>query len=112
MNNTHMTTLNQRISSVKIGAFLISAFILGGFYMSVNAETLKIPLGQQGKALDIPTPKIHMSKSEVIRQFGEPVTKTEPVGTPPISTWDYEQFTVYFEYEHVIHSVVKMQPSQ
>jgi len=28
------------------------------------------------------------------------------VGKPPISRWEYPGFVVYFEHEHVIHSVV------
>jgi hypothetical protein len=94
----------------KLGAFSLACVILSGLSLGSHAETIKIPLGQQGKALDIPTPKIHMSQSEVTRQYGEPMNKIGPVGTPPIHTWDYEQFSVYFEGEYVIHSVVKMQP--
>jgi hypothetical protein len=28
------------------------------------------------------------------------------VGDPPISRWVYDHFTVYFEYDKVLHSVV------
>lgn len=42
----------------------------------------------------------------VVQNFGEPGSRSGPVGDPPISTWDYGEFVVYFEGQHVIHSVV------
>lgn len=38
-------------------------------------------------------------------RLGEPRTSTEPVGDPPITRWAYDEFTVYFEHDRVIHSV-------
>lgn len=72
-----------------------------------SAETIAIPLGQQGKEWQVETPTTGMSKSLVEQRFGEPLERSGPVGTPPIYTWDYSQFTVYFEHDHVIHAVVK-----
>jgi outer membrane protein assembly factor BamE (lipoprotein component of BamABCDE complex) len=72
-----------------------------------NAETIAIPLGQQGKEWQVETPNTGMSKSQVEARFGQPLEHSGPVGTPPIYTWDYGQFTVYFEGDHVIHAVVK-----
>ena len=45
--------------------------------------------------------------SQILKHFGEPQSKTEPVGKPPITTWEYEKFTVYFEGERVIHTIEK-----
>ncbi len=45
------------------------------------------------------------SKNAVEAAYGAPVKKVSAVGTPPISRWIYKDFTVYFESEHVIHSV-------
>lgn len=78
---------------------------------TVNAETIRIPLGQQGKAWQVETPRHGITKLEVEAQFGAPQDRTGPVGEPPIYTWDYERFTVYFEGDHVIHSVVKFDPA-
>ena len=72
-----------------------------------NAETIAIPLGQQGKEWQGNTPSTGMRKAQVEEKFGQPLSSSGPVGTPPIYTWDYEQFTVYFEGDHVIHAVVK-----
>lgn len=44
--------------------------------------------------------------NQVISQFGEPSTKTNPVGMPPITKWEYAKFTVYFESTWVINTVI------
>ncbi|HEX6992846.1 MAG TPA: hypothetical protein VF339_01735 [Gammaproteobacteria bacterium] len=48
-----------------------------------------------------------MTMARVESRFGAPITKEAPVGDPPITRWEYPDFIVYFEYEHVIHSVVR-----
>jgi hypothetical protein len=52
-----------------------------------------------------------MTMDQVATKFGTPVTKVPAVGKPPISRWEYPGFVVYFEHEHVIHSVVGTSPS-
>jgi len=52
------------------------------------------------------TPKKGTIMSTVESQYGTPQDKSGPVGNPPITSWVYDQFTVYFEYQHVIHAVV------
>jgi hypothetical protein len=42
----------------------------------------------------------------VQNRFGEALEKSPAVGEPPISKWTYNNFTVYFESEFVIHAVV------
>ena len=39
-------------------------------------------------------------------RFGEPLQEIPWVGDPPISRWIYDQYTVYFEYDKVITTVV------
>ena len=48
-----------------------------------------------------------MSKQQVEARFGEPRGWDDPVGEPPISSWEYEEFVVFFEHELVLHSVLK-----
>ncbi len=83
-----------------------SLALVGASATSV-AETVAIPLGQQGKAWQVETPRTGVTKEAVEAQYGSPLDTQGPVGEPPITTWEYEQFTVYFEYNHVIHAVVK-----
>jgi hypothetical protein len=72
------------------------------------AETLEIPLGQQGEAV-AGLPQLGESKRSVLERFGLADEEHPPVGQPPIIRWDYRSFSVYFEYEHVINSVLHHQ---
>jgi hypothetical protein len=46
------------------------------------------------------------SMATVEAQFGKPQASRGPVGDPPITSWDYPDYTVYFEHNLVITSVV------
>ncbi|UFQ96398.1 phosphodiesterase [Pseudomonas wenzhouensis] len=75
------------------------------------AETLSIPLGSQGAELDASNlPHKGQSKRSVLERFGLADEEHKPVGQPPITRWDYREFSVYFEYDHVINSVRHHQP--
>jgi hypothetical protein len=50
-------------------------------------------------------PSRGMSMEKVQAAYGAPTRKIAPVGQPPIERWEYGSFTVYFEYQKVIHSV-------
>ena len=47
------------------------------------------------------------SSASVQRAFGDPISKKPAVGDPPISRWNYPDFSVYFEYDHVITTVAQ-----
>ena len=53
-------------------------------------------------------PTAGMSMASVTQKFGAPKTKHAAIGKPPITQWDYEQFSVYFEHRHVVHSIQRM----
>ena len=75
------------------------------------ADTLTIPLGSQGADLDSSNlPHKGQSKRAVLERFGLADEEHKPVGQPPITRWDYREFSVYFEYDHVINSVRHHQP--
>ncbi len=46
-----------------------------------------------------------MKKTDVEARFGAPREKTEAIGKPPISSWVYKDFTVYFEHDTALHAV-------
>jgi hypothetical protein len=54
----------------------------------------------------LPRPTNGQSMETVRRKFGDPVQEMPAVGDPPITRWRYDGFTVYFEYQLVINSVV------
>jgi hypothetical protein len=46
------------------------------------------------------------SMAAVEARFGAPASRSAAVGQPPITRWSYPNFTVYFEYDHVVHTVM------
>jgi hypothetical protein len=86
---------------------LASGFVgLAGFSAAIRAETIAVENGIAVKESDVATPLRGMTMDQVASKFGTPTSKTAPVGQPPISRWEYPGFVVYFEHDHVIHSVV------
>ncbi|MCK5480101.1 MAG: hypothetical protein KAJ06_03110 [Gammaproteobacteria bacterium] len=54
----------------------------------------------------IQTPRNGTSMAAVRQQYGDPVSEGRSVGDPPITRWDYEGYSVYFEHDLVLHSVI------
>ncbi len=75
---------------------------------SATAETIKIPVGQQHQELQqLEKPRRGQKMPQVEREFGAPIQRYSARGEPPIARWEYPGFIVYFEGQHVIHSVIK-----
>ena len=87
------------------GVLAMGLYGFGGL-AAVRAETIAVENGIAVKESDVATPARGMTMDQVATKFGAPVSKTPAVGNPPISRWEYPGFVVYFEHEHVIHSVV------
>ncbi len=51
-------------------------------------------------------PRNGLSMAQVERRFGEPLERRGPVGEPPITRWTYQDYSVYFEHDLVIESVL------
>ena len=79
--------------------------LLGGFFTAANADTLQMD-GTAAAAED-GRPTRGMTQARVESKYGAPDSKVAPVGDPPISRWEYENMVVYFEYDRVIHAVLK-----
>ncbi len=73
----------------------------------LQADILRIDQNSlQGKVVPADNaPKRGMSKAAVEKKFGSPSERTATIGKPPISSWAYPGYRVYFEHDHVIHSV-------
>lgn len=50
-------------------------------------------------------PQRGASMASVEQQFGAPVKKHAPVGNPPITRWDYQNYSVFFEGNTALHAV-------
>jgi hypothetical protein len=55
---------------------------------------------------NVPQPARGSLMKTVEKQFGAPATRHPTVGKPPITRWDYPNFSVFFEGDRVIDSVV------
>jgi hypothetical protein len=69
------------------------------------AETIAVDDKITVKQPSVPSPTRGMTMNEVESKFGQPTSKAAAIGKPPITRWDYPAFAVYFEYNHVVHSV-------
>lgn len=92
----------------KISVFLVLSFLSFNIMAEGDVLLLKAILAEPPNTLKgIPRPKPGMSMESVLQTFGEPVSKTSPVGKPPILQWHYVSYIVYFEDQYVINTVMK-----
>jgi len=69
-----------------------------------QADVLLIEEVRQSDRMDLPANG--MNKDAVQARFGKPENKRSAVGDPPITQWDYDNWSVYFEYELVLFTVL------
>ena len=86
---------------------LFGALASVGLAGVASADTLIMNGIEQDRATASQRPSSGMSMDKVAAQFGAPDTKDPAVGKPPITRWEYKDFVVYFEYDHVIHAVAR-----
>ncbi len=78
--------------------------------IKTQGDVIKVPVGKQADSKQhIQRPTLGMNQEQVEKQFGAPLSKKAPKGTPPITRWEYDMFVVYFENNIVIHSVIRTQ---
>jgi hypothetical protein len=98
-----MARATETFRKVVLAALAVSA-LAAAPAMSAHADQLQIET-PQASPTDMPMRGMTMDK--VQSHFGTPSQKLAAVGQPPITRWEYPSYIVYFEYDHVIHSVVK-----
>ena len=88
-------------------ALALAILTLAGFVpcRTVLADVLLIEEVRQSERMDLP--RNGQNKSEVRARFGDPATAHAPVGDPPITRWDYDGWSVYFEYDLVLFTVLQ-----
>ena len=75
------------------------------------AETIVVNDGVQVRDSQLERPRRGSTMDEVEKRFGAPANRHAAVGgsspqQPPITRWDYNGFSVFFERDRVIDSVV------
>jgi hypothetical protein len=89
-------------------ALLIPALL--GAWMSLfpagtlSADVLLIEEVRQADRMELPVNGL--TQTEVRARFGEPAATHAPVGDPPITRWDYDGWSVYFEFDRVLFTVL------
>lgn len=76
---------------------------------TVYADTLlldAIKTAPPNAAEGVPRPSSGSSMAQVAARFGEPDSRRDAIGDPPITRWVYPGYTVYFEHDRVIEVVV------
>lgn len=76
--------------------------------LQAYAEQVRVPIMSHPEArASMDLPRTGQSREAVKARFGSPQDTKGPTGEPPITQWLYDDFVVYFEHNHVIHTVVK-----
>ncbi len=83
-------------------ALVAASLCSGGIAL---ADTLLVQSVDAAQASAPERPARGKSMASVEARFGAPTTRSSAVGRPPITRWDYPEFTVFFEFDHVVHSV-------
>jgi hypothetical protein len=100
--------LEEHAMKIRMLTALLAACGAAGAGAAV-AETIVVNDQVQVRESQVDRPKRGSSMSEVEKQFGAPVTRHATVGgaphQPPITRWDYNGFSVFFEHDRVIHAV-------
>jgi hypothetical protein len=84
-----------------LGLLLLAAAPVAG------ADVLLIDTVEMSAQTSSTRPARGMTMSRVEANFGTPTNRRGAIGDPPISRWEYPDFTVYFEHDHVIHAVAR-----
>ena len=83
---------------------IVLAFMLTLLVQAVYADVLIIDEVRQADRMELP--KNGLNKATVEAKFGTPQEKVPAVGDPPISSWRYDTYSVYFEYDLVLFTVL------
>ena len=83
---------------------IVLTFILALTFQSIYADVLLIEEVRQSGRMALPVNG--QSKADVESNFGTPAEKQAAVGDPPISNWKYDTYSVYFEYNLVLFTVL------
>ena len=83
------------------------SLLLAAAFGTAQADTLLLEGIQAAEATADARPKSGATMEQVEARYGMPTEKVAPVGDPPIARWEYPGFTVFFEYDRVIHAVAR-----
>jgi hypothetical protein len=72
---------------------------------SVTADVLILDEVRQASRMNLPTNGQTMEQVEA--KLGSPQKRHQAVGDPPITRWDYDRYSIYFEHDRVLSAVLR-----
>ncbi len=104
---------------LRLSHITASGLLILGMAAPLSAEEINLPPTEEvmpteevaptpteATEYSVQLPGRGMSMEMVQNRFGQALETYSAVGDPPITKWKYNNFTVYFESEFVIHAVV------
>ncbi len=85
----------------------LAAALLLAAAPALHADRLLIESVEAAEASADARPRHGQSMDQVRHRFGDPDEEVPAVGEPPISRWEYSDFTVYFEHDRVLRAVTR-----
>ena len=85
---------------------LLALLVACAVTATAGAETIVVNGRLEVAPATVPHPHRSQTMRQVERHFGAPEKRYATVGRPPITRWDYPDFSVYFEFNRVVHAVV------
>lgn len=87
----------------------ITLSLLAGQTLAQDSGTVRkdvLLIDRIQKTSAVQKPSRGMTMDAVRAAFGEPKRDMGTIGEPPITRWEYDNFTVYFEDRYVINAVI------
>ncbi len=101
------------MAKVRFHTLLACGFLIAGGLLAGSSSAEQLQMGGTEERADplaydqSGRPTRGMTQASVEARYGAPQKADAAVGDPPISKWHYKKFVVYFEYDRVIHAVLK-----
>ena len=96
----------MNINSIMRKLVLICGVAMFLAWTPVSAQKMQENEGA-GAGQAIKVPARWLTKDEVENMFGAPLNRSQAVGNPPISWWEYGDYYVYFEGDRVLDAFAK-----
>lgn len=80
------------------------AGLLLSLSLPLSADVLILDEVRQVESMNVPANG--QDKATVETLFGSPTKRHDAVGEPPITRWDYDGYSVYFEHDLVLYTVL------
>ncbi len=94
----------EKLSRIRFSTGILLIALTGLFSGTSVADVLLIDEVRASKSMSLPENGLNMQAVE--NGWGTPENRQSAVGEPPITRWQYSNYSVYFEHDVVITSVL------